>query len=66
MKNQHPENPFLWKNIERPSIFLRDPYFRATVNHAVKQTQVVERERKGGRDIGYIPGLRTTNVYSRA
>lgn len=25
----HPDSPFLWRNNPRPSIFLRDPLFRA-------------------------------------
>lgn len=36
---EHPDSPFLWKNRTEPSIFLKDPTFRAkrtTLEHADK------------------------------
>ena len=50
-------SPFHWQEVDRPSVFLKDAFFRAGGVHSRKQSQVVEREREGGRDIGYIPGL---------
>jgi hypothetical protein len=69
-------SPFHWKSVDRPSIFLKDPYYRAAGVHSRKQSEVVERERQSGRDIGYIPGLtkqlalqidpKQFHVYARA
>jgi hypothetical protein len=70
------DSPFHWQKIDRASIFLKDPYYRAAGVHSRKQSEVVERERLGGRDIGYIPGLtqqlalqinpKQFHVYARA
>ena len=51
------DSPFHWQEIDRPSIFLKDPYYRAAGVHSRKQSEVVERQRMAGRDIGYIAGL---------
>jgi hypothetical protein len=70
------DSPFLWKSVERDSIFLKDPYYRAAGIQSRKQSEVVERERLAGRDIGYIAGLtaqlalqinpKQFHVYARA
>lgn len=70
------DSPFRWKSVERDSIFLKDPFYRAAGVHSRKQSEVVERSRQDGRDIGYIPGLtqqlalqinpKQFHVYARA
>lgn len=69
-------SPFHWRATERDSIFLQDAFFRAGGVHSRKQSEVVERERSAGRDIGYIPGItqqlliqinpKQFHVYSKA
>lgn len=72
-----PGSPFLWRHDSRPSIFLKDSYFRGTAAAmSQSQTQVVERKRANGEDIGTLSGLskkaqsiinlRQFTVYSRA
>lgn len=52
-----PGSPFHWHESQRPSMFAKDPLFTAGAKLSQSQTQVVERERKKGRDIGHVRGV---------
>lgn len=71
------DSPFMWRHDHRPSIFIKDPYFKgASANQSQSQTQVVERKREQGIAIGTIGNLsnkaqniinvRQFTVYSKA
>ena len=71
------DSPFMWKHDHRPSIFIKDPYFKgASTNQSQSQTQVVERNRAQGIAFGTIGNLsnkaqniinvRQFTVYSKA
>jgi len=56
----HPFSPFLWQQHPRPSIFIDDSAFRATMSGKTASqisTEVVKRKRDEGTDMGTIYGL---------
>lgn len=54
----HPDSPFHWKDNQRPSMFIKDSYFKGlNAASSQSQTQVVERKRIEGRDVGTISNL---------
>ena len=54
----HPNSPFLWAHSYRPSIFIKDPYFKGlNAASSQSQTQVVERKRAAGEEVGTINNL---------
>lgn len=75
----HPDSPFLWRHDHRPSMFVKDPYFKgASAAQSQSQTEVVERKRAIGQEVGTISNLsnrtkekniisvRQFTVYSKA
>jgi hypothetical protein len=72
----HPDSPFVWRNVPRPSMFAKDPHFKGTnAMLSQNQTNVVEKKREEGIDISNLPGIskfeRVINgkqfmVYSKA
>ena len=73
------DSPFNWKHDHRPSVFVKDPYFKgASAVMSQSQTQVVERSRAEGNPIGTLAhlsnrskeqamiSLRQFTVYSKA
>ena len=54
----HPDSPFHWKDNQRPSMFIKDSYFKGlNAASSQSQTQVVERKRIEGQDVGTISNL---------
>jgi len=54
----HPDSPFLWKQNPRPSLFIKDSYFKGlNAASSQSQTQVVERKRAAGEEVGTISNL---------
>lgn len=60
-----PGSPFHWHEDPRPSMFAKDPLFTAGAKLSQSQTQVVERERAKGRDIGNIAELSARLLNTR-
>lgn len=65
----HPSSPFLWRHDHRPSIFAKDLFFRgAGAVQSKAQTEVVERKRQNGEEVGTIKNLsnkaREQNIIS--
>ena len=62
--NQDPNNPFNWRLRTEPSIFAKDPYFRAKGPEGKTTGQImtdfVERQRAKGIEPGAITGLGKT------
>ena len=60
-KNLDPRNPFNWRMRTEPSIFARDPHFRAKGPEGKTTSQImtdfVERQRANGIEPGSINGL---------
>ena len=60
-KNLDPRNPFNWRMRNAPSIFAKDPYFRAKGPEGKTTSQimtdVLERRRAEGKDPGTIHDL---------
>lgn len=56
----HPTSPFLWQQHPRPSMFADDPLFKnKSTGKTASQlsTEVVQRKRDSGVDVGTIYGL---------
>jgi hypothetical protein len=52
------DSPFNWKHDHRPSMFIKDPFFKgASAMQSKSQTEVVERSRAQGIALGTIQGL---------
>ena len=67
----------MWEHNHTPSVFAKDPYFKgASATQSKSQTQVVERKRAAGEEIGTIHNLsnkpqsiinvRQFTIYSKA
>ena len=60
-KNLDPRNPFNWRMRNAPSIFAKDPYFRAKGPEGKTTSQImtdfVEKQRAKGIEPGSINGL---------
>ena len=59
--NKDPNNPFNWRMRTGPSIFAKDPYFRAKGPEGKTTSQImtefVEKQRANGVEPGSIPNL---------
>lgn len=54
----HPDSPFLWQHNHRSSMFVKDSYFKGlNAASSQSQTEVVERKRASGIEVGTINNL---------